>query len=152
MLEKSSDIKQILKKQNKNKTALAATRAANLDIIICFTGEPKGRLRQSPDIMEGGWCYDYIRGLVFLCDYALRCHYSCGIYNTQKVAPSLWSSKTLLFSTETCRRLGVLWLSALLLSILYVKCIVFATPLFSKILIRKIAVFRFLPQFNFFFT
>ena len=56
-----------------------------------FTQGAVGALCQPPDAMrKGAGAYGYILRIIPVCNYALRCDYSCHSFYTQKIAPSLW--------------------------------------------------------------
>ena len=56
-----------------------------------FTQGAVGALCQPPDAMrKGAGAYGYILRSIPVCNYALRCDYSCHSFYTQKVAPSSW--------------------------------------------------------------
>ena len=49
-----------------------------------------GVLYQPPYVRKEAGAYDYIFGIIPVCNYALRCDYSCYSFHAQKIAPSLW--------------------------------------------------------------
>jgi hypothetical protein len=59
--------------------------------IIHSTREPMGRYIPAAEYFEkGAGANGYIFGFDPVCNYALRCYYSCDLCTTQKVAPSAW--------------------------------------------------------------
>lgn len=53
-----------------------------------LTRGTEGAMRSYRILMKGAGANGYISRFIHVCNYALRCYYSCYCHTTQKVTPS----------------------------------------------------------------